>query len=712
MSIRQRFLRVVVLAGLAALLLPEMTPATVHASTPLPGLVFHTIDPCRVVDTRVAGGPVVAGVDRTFAIVGPPCGVPATARAVSLNLAVTQPTASGNVRLFPADAAVPTVSSINYAAGQTRSNNAVIGLSAAGELKARAQPAGSVHVILDVNGYFAAGPSFLGCDSPADGAYVDLVPGAGFLITGTAVGLSDVRVNGAPVVVAADNTFSATVTGRYGLNFVELSAIDGGGAAQTRLCAFLGAQRWATEGAQFEEALMFRLEPQGLQKLMTRYPLWFAGPGPQALDSSLATNIGHAVIGNCSGFGTCADIQYLSVSAALLPGPAGFSVSVTNQQTLNVRVTYDISLHLRASGKEFGVPQPTITGDALFDNATVSVDVNLYVDPVSGLPYVSGNPNDVSWNAADWSQFNGLGPTVRGMVVSFVEAQLASSLGSVVFTGSAGLFEGLFAGMDVAGTGAGFPVGRLDGTGNVTVALARRHSVALINAGFSLHTGLRVTAPPPDPTGRIPLPPFDDPIVPPHASDAWSSVHAGVFNQVLQALWRADLFDGTVDGAALGPGLPAGTSVSAQLGTMPVVTGFDPGGATRLDVGALHLLVTHPDLPPGLSVTAGGRIRAQAALVADDLLFDGMVVDELHVSTGAVTLDAASRATLDDLVQRVLVKVADIALNDSLPVVPEAVFTIPPSLGPYGLPVGSQLVGPPSLVLEPNYAFLEGLIGF
>lgn len=145
MSIRQRFLRVVVLAGLAALLRSETAPATVHASTP-PGLVFHTMDPCRVADTRTAGGPVVAGADRTFAIVGPACGVPPTARAVSLNLAVTQPTAAGNVRLYPAGAAVPTVSAINYSAGQTRSNNAVVGLSAADCLDTDARHVGDLTI--------------------------------------------------------------------------------------------------------------------------------------------------------------------------------------------------------------------------------------------------------------------------------------------------------------------------------------------------------------------------------------------------------------------------------------------------------------------------------------------------------------------------------------------------------------------------------------
>ena len=50
---------------------------------------------------------------------------------------------------------VPLVAAINYSAGQTRSNNAVVGLNPAGELAAFVGgPAGTVHFVLDVNGYF------------------------------------------------------------------------------------------------------------------------------------------------------------------------------------------------------------------------------------------------------------------------------------------------------------------------------------------------------------------------------------------------------------------------------------------------------------------------------------------------------------------------------------------------------------------------------
>jgi hypothetical protein len=118
-----------------------------------PALDFFTLLPCRAVDTRTTGQPVAAGADRTFTITGR-CGVPATAKAVSLNVAVTQPTAAGNVRLFPAGATVPVVSTLNYSAGQTRANNAVVGLGDTGGLTVHVEPSGSTHLILDVNGYF------------------------------------------------------------------------------------------------------------------------------------------------------------------------------------------------------------------------------------------------------------------------------------------------------------------------------------------------------------------------------------------------------------------------------------------------------------------------------------------------------------------------------------------------------------------------------
>jgi outer membrane protein assembly factor BamB len=122
---------------------------------------FYTVAPCRVLDTRGTsgvplGGPALpSNAARTLRIAGN-CGVPPTAVSVSLNVTVTQPGAAGNVRLYPSGALTPTTSTINYSLGQTRANNTVLTLNATGDLAALAsQPPGtSVHLLIDVNGYF------------------------------------------------------------------------------------------------------------------------------------------------------------------------------------------------------------------------------------------------------------------------------------------------------------------------------------------------------------------------------------------------------------------------------------------------------------------------------------------------------------------------------------------------------------------------------
>lgn len=119
-------------------------------------LAFYTVAPCRVLDTRDATGTpaLIAGADRAFTIIGN-CGIPPSAKAVSVNLAVTGPTLAGHLRLHPGGTAIPLVSAINYAAGQTRANNAVLFLNAAGQIGVFCgQTSGTVHFIVDVNGYF------------------------------------------------------------------------------------------------------------------------------------------------------------------------------------------------------------------------------------------------------------------------------------------------------------------------------------------------------------------------------------------------------------------------------------------------------------------------------------------------------------------------------------------------------------------------------
>jgi hypothetical protein len=85
------------------------------------------------------------------------CGVPATARSVSANLTVTNAAAGGALIAYPADLpSPPNVLTLAFRAGQTRANNALLGLASdgSGAFAIANGAAGTVDVLVDVNGWF------------------------------------------------------------------------------------------------------------------------------------------------------------------------------------------------------------------------------------------------------------------------------------------------------------------------------------------------------------------------------------------------------------------------------------------------------------------------------------------------------------------------------------------------------------------------------
>jgi glucose/arabinose dehydrogenase len=138
---------------------PATFTATYQASTDEGPLGYFTVTPCRLVDTRNAPGPrggpaLAAGATRTFDLRGE-CAIPATAKALALNVTVTAPTVAGNLRLYPADELSPGTSTVNFASGQTRANNARVRLGGTGALAVFCSMAsGTAHVVLDVVGFF------------------------------------------------------------------------------------------------------------------------------------------------------------------------------------------------------------------------------------------------------------------------------------------------------------------------------------------------------------------------------------------------------------------------------------------------------------------------------------------------------------------------------------------------------------------------------
>ncbi|HEV3077758.1 MAG TPA: hypothetical protein VHB47_25290 [Thermoanaerobaculia bacterium] len=133
---------------------------------------YFTVTPCRALDTRNVGGPLLAGAPPRLAPIAGVCGVPTSARAVALNVTAVAPTVSGYLSVYPADYPHPLTSSVNFARGTTRAACTVMPLATdgSGQLAvsaALAAGAGSrVDLLLDVSGYFA--PTSGGAPQPLE----------------------------------------------------------------------------------------------------------------------------------------------------------------------------------------------------------------------------------------------------------------------------------------------------------------------------------------------------------------------------------------------------------------------------------------------------------------------------------------------------------------------------------------------------------------
>jgi len=132
-------------------------------------LVYTPLTPCRVVDTRVAGGVIAGRSERDFigytstdfsaqgGITGSNCGIPPNPGALVINVTGVDSTKGGYLTVYPYKTTRPLASSLNYAAGQIVGNEIVAGMtggSASDQFSVYASTTSDV--VVDVVGYFMA----------------------------------------------------------------------------------------------------------------------------------------------------------------------------------------------------------------------------------------------------------------------------------------------------------------------------------------------------------------------------------------------------------------------------------------------------------------------------------------------------------------------------------------------------------------------------
>ena len=111
--------------------------------------------PIRLLDTRDSTGGVTGPTfGKVDVVVLGHAGVPANATSVVLNVTVTEPTGDGYLTVWPAGAAQPIASNLNFVHGQTVPNLVISKIGTEGKIS-YFNNSGKVHVVMDVLGYLS-----------------------------------------------------------------------------------------------------------------------------------------------------------------------------------------------------------------------------------------------------------------------------------------------------------------------------------------------------------------------------------------------------------------------------------------------------------------------------------------------------------------------------------------------------------------------------
>ncbi len=123
-------------------------------------LLFVTMPPCRVVDTRDNTKPegfgppsFSVGTTRSFTIPSGPCnGIPANAQAYALNVTVVPNGPLEYITVWPTGQSQPNASTLNSFDGEVKANAAIVAAGTGAAISVYAT--NDTDVVLDINGYF------------------------------------------------------------------------------------------------------------------------------------------------------------------------------------------------------------------------------------------------------------------------------------------------------------------------------------------------------------------------------------------------------------------------------------------------------------------------------------------------------------------------------------------------------------------------------
>jgi hypothetical protein len=590
-----------------------------------------------------------------------------------------------------------------------------------------AEVSASLQVVINSNG------PRLRCDYPGDATMLNRTPGTLLTFQGSASDANDVEsvtVNGTPATMLDDGSFTAPIITRFGINFVDVAAVDGAGGESTKVCSFLASNQWGSATSSLANTIMLKLVQAawddgsrggGIDDFDDILSLVLNSSGPRdAVHAALlAANPLKPL--SCDqevcAFGVCvcvlsSEVTYID---SVFNGPHSSALALVSNGLQPTAQLNDIRLRLRVRGRIAGISYDT-TG---WVNISY-VRVRLVLDSglSGGRPSLTTRSGSVEVTVGSIStDFSGIDGAIINIIVSLAQGTVrnlvANALRNFVVNNVDALLDDLISNLDISTLGTTFNVPRLTGgdpipvsfgvgfsslnttSSRMLIGISSRFSAPLANTYFTL---------------GVALPPGSVLVDPSSVTRTGVAAHIGIFNQVLHALWRGGMFEATLTGADIDPQLPAEASASVVTRLPPVAQVI--GSEVEIHLGGIEVTVDHPDLPGNLQVSLGATLRTTVTLSGNDLRFGGITIGELHISSDALSLGPADQQQLEDMLRPLLQQLADSALNDALPSIPLPTFTIPSSLGPYGLPVGEELgITSPTLTTAPQHFTLRGGFG-
>ena len=179
-------------------------------------LAYTPINPCRILDTRsTVAGPLVPNVARTFdgyatnfasqGGTGSGCGIPNGVAALAMNVYAVNPTNLGFIKVWPANATEPDVSTVNYQVGITAiATGTLVPVNQANSNQFTAKSPAVVDFIADVVGYFKP---------PGDATSLDIKVGGQRVMRYEYNAISPNVIGGSPANGATAGVRGATIAG-------------------------------------------------------------------------------------------------------------------------------------------------------------------------------------------------------------------------------------------------------------------------------------------------------------------------------------------------------------------------------------------------------------------------------------------------------------------------------------------------------------------